>query len=140
MELEVARLAERLELLFSVAVAESEVERLLFRLADFDDALDLLSEALSELLALSEADLSDDLLAEASRDALADLESLADRLLFDEESWLADRLALELEVSAELPEVVSVPFEAEPPFDADMLLAVVPLEDEFSLPLVAELL
>jgi hypothetical protein len=70
------------------------------------------------------------LLAEASSEALAVLESVADRLLSEDLAPLAVRLALWLLVSAEVPDVVLVPFDPAPPLVAVMASAVVPVEDE----------
>jgi hypothetical protein len=158
----------RVELLLSVAASESLVVLLTLRLPVFEEVLLVLSEAVEDLLASSEADLSEDLEAEASSEsdtlddfeaeasneldwvadleaaasrlALDDLESVAARLLSAELSCVVARLPVELEVSADVSAVVWLPFRAAPPLEADMSCAVVPLEAELSLPLVAVLL
>jgi len=79
-DLDAERLAESDELLLSTAVAVSVVVRLASRLADLLLDLLVLRDLSEEALTSSEADLSDDLLDEASRDAVVDLEALADRL------------------------------------------------------------
>lgn len=167
-EFDLETVAARVELLLSLAARLSWVEWFASRLEVFEDDFAVLSEALADLLASnedefeddllaaasreaefeddllaaasSESEFEDDLLAEAFRAALADFESLAERLLLEELSWLLARLPLELEVSADVPAVVLLPFEAVLPLVPVRLFAVVPLEDELSLPLVAALL
>jgi hypothetical protein len=181
LELLVATVEARLELLLSLAASESLVELLAFRLAFFAEDLlalreafcdwlassdvdlleDLLAEALSELAlfdalaaeasselefeadllaaASSELELEEDLLAEAFIAALADLESLADRLLSEELLLLEAEFEAELDVFEAVLAVVLVPLLAVPS-DAVRLLAVVPLEDEVLPPLVPLLL
>lgn len=78
----------------------------------------------------------DDLEAEAFKPALALLESVVDRPLLEALLLLLEAVPDAFRVAASVPEVVSVPLEAEPPFAAFMLFAVVPLEAELSLPLV----
>jgi hypothetical protein len=70
------------------------------------------------------------LLAEASSEAFDDLEAAAERLLSDAELLLAERFALPLRVLPEVPAVVFVAFDPEPPLLAVRLSAVVPVEDE----------
>jgi hypothetical protein len=152
------RLAESVELLLFVAAAVSVVELEVLRLADLVLELAMLSDWSDEVVALSEADLSLDLLADASREAdwlldllteasreadlsldllaeasseaLDDLEAAAERLLSDDALLLAERSALPLRVLPEVPAVVLVPFDPEPPLLALRLSAVVPVEDE----------
>jgi hypothetical protein len=124
------RLAESVELLLFVAAAVSVVELEVLRLADLVLELAMLSDWSDEVVALSEADLSLDLLAEASSEALDDLEAAAERLLSDDALLLAERSALPLRVLPEVPAVVLVPFDPEPPLLALRLSAVVPVEDE----------
>ena len=138
------RLAERVELLWSVATAVSVEDLLAVRLADlllasdaekalFDEAeafsesewlLDLAAEAFSE------ADWLCELLSEAFREAFADLESVAARLALEDLLACAARLAFALLVFAAVPAVVLVPFDPEPPLVAFKLSVVVPVDAE----------
>lgn len=112
--------AARLELLLSLAASESVVELLAFRLAFFAEDLLALSDAFSDWLASSEADLLDDLLAAAFRE----LELLDD---------LAAEASSELEFEADLLAAASSELE----FEAD-LLAEASSELEFEADLLAE--
>jgi hypothetical protein len=96
-------LADRLELLLSLAASESLVELLAFRLAFFAEDLLALREAFSDWLASSEADLLDDLLAAAFRELelLDDLLAAASRELELEDDLLA-AASSELEFEADL--------------------------------------
>jgi hypothetical protein len=70
------------------------------------------------------------LLAEASSEALAELESVADRLLSDDLLASAAMLPVVLLVPAEVPAVVLVEFDPLPPLVAFMLSDVFPVDAE----------
>ena len=80
------------------------------------------------------------LLADAFSEAFSEFESLAARVLSEAKLWLAARFALELLVFAAVPAVVLVALPADVPLEAVMLSDVVPVEAEWSAPLVPLLL